>query len=79
MAAFLQSGRSDTPKSGKTKVRFRPLAVVGPHPKIRFLRALRDVNLFHRRGAVCNRKLPVYVLLKGFIVRILEDLPRLTN
>ncbi len=26
MSAFLQSGRSDTPKSGKTKVRFRPEA-----------------------------------------------------
>ena len=28
MSAFLQSGRSDTPKSGKTKVRFRPRADV---------------------------------------------------
>ncbi len=28
MSAFPESGRSDTPKSGKTKVRFRPLADV---------------------------------------------------
>jgi len=26
MSPFLQSGRSDTPKSGQTKVRFRPEA-----------------------------------------------------
>ncbi len=28
MSAFPESGRSDTPKSGKTKVRFRPKPVV---------------------------------------------------
>ena len=31
MSAFLQSGRSDTPRSGKTKVRFRPEADIAHH------------------------------------------------
>ncbi len=33
MSAFLQSGRSDAPKSTKTKVRFRPGAAARPHAK----------------------------------------------
>ncbi len=31
MSAFLQRGHSDTPKSGKTKVRFRPEADLAHH------------------------------------------------
>ena len=45
MSAFLQSGRSDAPKSTKSKVRFRPEAVKGDDVDERFHSLLFHLQL----------------------------------